>query len=369
MNRNILLLSLVSFLNDLSSEVISAALPLFILQLGGGGYTAGFIGGLRELVASLLKLPAGYLSDRVGLRKPFVVAGYAVSAFFKLLIGVSKTPFHLVVFSSLERLGKGIRTAPRDAIISLSAGKSGESFGLHRAFDTAGALAGSLLALFLVKFFSVRETVIAGAVISLFALIPLLLVKEPEVKEQLKRGSIRLEAGFKRLTVAAFFFSLSSVTYLFFLMWIEEKTGSESLTILLYALYNLFYTLFSFPTGKLADRIGKSKVLVAGYLLFSFFSAGFLLSTSVFWFGFLFSIYGISSAITDGVQRAFVSDLTGEKVKGTAFGVFHAVSGVGALISNLVGGFLWNENPYYLFLFSAVLSVISAAVVFFVGRR
>ena len=221
MGRNILLLGVVSFLNDFSSEMIMPILPFFIADLGGGDVSLGLIGGARDAIASLLKVPCGYWSDRSGKRKIFATAGYASSAVFKLLLAFSAAWQHVLIFAGLERMGKGIRTAARDAIISESMPNArGKGFGIHRSMDTAGAILGSVVAflLFFVWEFSFRSIIVAASILALFSLVPLQFVKDKPRAPQSSSLRISLSALPARLrgfVLVAGVFSLAIILYAF----------------------------------------------------------------------------------------------------------------------------------------------------------
>jgi len=342
--KNVFLLGVASLLNDVSSEMISAVLPLFISQLGGGSVAIGAVGGLRELLSNLLKPLSGYLSDSFLRKKPLVLLGYAVSSFFKLLIGLSKNVEQVVFSSVLERVGKGIRTAPRDSIISLS-GKSGRSFGIHRTMDTTGALIGVILVLFLASLkVENREIIVSAGFISFLSLLPILLVKEPEVlnrKMSETLGKKRFDRKFFKLLAVFAIYSFSSVSFMF-LIFIAEKETSSLTAVILYALLNLSYLLVSFPTGKLSDRVGRRFPLSAGYFLTALSLLTLSLHSGIILLTASFLLYGLALGITDTVQRALTADIVGKEMRGTAYGLFHGVTGVGALLGNLLAGYLWN---------------------------
>jgi MFS family permease len=390
-STNILLLGVVSFLNDLSSEMIIPILPLFITALGGTGLVVGLIGGLQDSISSILKVLSGYWSDRIGRRKIFVSSGYLTSAGFKLLLSSSAIWLHILIFASFERVGKGVRTAPRDAIIADSMPEArGKGFGIHRALDTAGAIAGSVVVLLLLYFlwFDLDQIafykliILIAAIIAFFSLVPLYFVKEG------KRGpqEISLQISLKKLpeplklfiTIATVF-ALANFTYMLFILKALDAFArigvkeSILLVILLYVLFNSFYAVLAIPFGTLSDRIGKWKVLTFGYLLFSLTCLGFAFSDSLAVFLFLFPLYGVVYAMVEGNQRAFVSDLCTEDLRATALGTFHTLIGIITLPASLIAGFLWTITPINLplhsltFFFGSSVSIIS--VILFVALR
>ena len=370
-SANVLLLGIVSFLNDISSEMIMPILPMFIKALGGTGLIVGLIGGLRDSISSILKVFAGYWSDKSGKRKVFVSSGYLISAFFKLFLAFSKIWQHILVFAGLERIGKGLRTAARDAIIADSMPKErGKGFGIHRAMDTSGAIIGSIIVFLLFWFFkfSFKPIILIAAALAFLSLIPLYFVKARKREPQdinLKIGLKGLPRRLKLFIFVSGVFALANFSYMFFVLRAQEFFKGKlsiGVPILLYALFNVFYAAFAVPFGRLSDKIGREKVIVFGYLLFSLTSLGFAFFNSLAAFIILFALYGIVYAIVDGNQRAYVSDLSSEKLRGTALGTFHTMIGLVALPANLIAGFLWQINASVLFIFGAVIGIISVAL-------
>jgi len=353
---------------------------MFITSLGGAGLIVGLIGGLQDSIASILKVLSGYWSDRVGRRKIFVFSGYLTSAIFKLLLAFSRIWQHILLFVSFERVGKGLRTAPRDAIIADSMPEArGKGFGIHRALDTLGAILGGIMALFLYWFleFGFTSIIFIAAIIAFISLSPLYFVKEVKREPQ----KINLQISLKKLPkplmlfiMVATVFALANFTYMFFIlkaaaafMPLMPVKESISLAIFLYVLFNIFYALFAIPFGTLSDRIGKRRVLISGYLLFSVTCLGFAFFDSLLAFLVLFPLYGVVYAMVDGNQRAFVSDLSTEDLRATALGTFHTMIGIIALPASLIAGVLWTITPTLTFLFGSSVSIIS--VILFIVLR
>ncbi len=375
---NVLLLGLVSFLNDLSSEMIMPILPMFITALGGAGLVVGLIGGFRDSLSSILKIFSGYWSDKTGKRKIFVSSGYLISSVFKLFLAFSKAWQYVLVFAGLERVGKGLRTAPRDAIIADSMPEErGKAFGIHRALDTSGAILGSVVVFLLFWFlgFGFKSIILVAAVIAFLCLIPLRFVKEGKREPQdivLKIGLKKLPGPLKLFILISGVFSLANFSYMFFILRAREFfTGklSVGVPILLYILFNIFYAAFAVPSGILSDKIGRKKVIVFGYLLFSLTSLGFAFFSSLTAFIVLFALYGIVYAIIDGNQRAYVADLSSKDLKATALGAYHTTIGLAALPASLIAGFLWQDvAPGVTFIYGSLVSLISV-VLFIIFRN
>jgi MFS family permease len=368
-SANVLLLGIVSFLNDLSSEMIMPILPMFIKSLGGAGLAIGLAGGVRDSIPSILNVLGGYWSDRTGKRKVFVYSGYLTSSLSKCLLAFSKIWQHVVGFGALERVGKGLRTAAVDAIIAESmAAERGKGFGVHRALDTSGAILGSIVVFLLFWFLGLdfKLIILIAGVIAFVSLIPLRFVKESKADPQqitFKIGLKNLSKSLKVFILISGIFSLGNFSYMFFIIRAQQfftAKLSVAVPILLYVLFNIFYAAFAVPLGIISDKIGRQKVIILGYLLFSVTSLGFAFLTSLAAFIALFALYGITYAAVEGNQRAFVSDLCSGQLKATALGTFHTTIGLMALPASLIAGFLWqNIGPSVTFIYGSALGLIS----------
>ncbi len=368
---NVILLGIVSFLTDVSSEMVHPLLPMFIVYLGGTGLVVGLVGGLGDSIASILAVLSGHLSDRVGKRKQFIFSGYGLSSLSKIFLAFSTQWWHILVLKSLERAGKGLRTAPRDAIIADSDERvRGMAFGIHRAMDSSGAVVGSIVAFILLWFMAMGfETIflIAGF-ISLLALIPLFYVRERRREPKKLALEISLKAlprEFRVFLLIVTVFALGNFTYMFFILKAQESlldpAMAVALPVLLYVWFNVVYTIFSIPSGVLSDRIGRKSVLITGYGVFGITCLGFVFFKSFPALVILFGLYGLFFALIDSTQRAFASDLITEDLRGTALGTLHTTIAFTTLPASVIAGSLWQYfGPGATFLYGSAMGFLAA---------
>jgi len=383
---NILLLGVVSLLTDVSSEMMLAILPLFISSLGGAGMAIGLIGGIGDSVASLLKVFSGYWSDRVRKRKPFAFFGYSISSVAKLSFPFVSSWTQLLILRAIERVGKGVRDAPRDALIASSSATSfrGKAFGFHRAMDSSGAFIGAFLAflLFWLLQFEFRTILLISAIVSFLALSPFPWIREVSYEANFQETrplgiSLRsLPENFRRYLTVTVIFALGNFTYMFFILRAKDMFEpvfpsrlATGVPILLYCWFNIVYALFSLPGGMLSDKIGRRSTLRLGYLAYGFLCFGFPFAVRLSSFVILFALYGISYALVEANQRAFASDFVEENLRGVALGAFHTAIGVSTLLSSILAGILWNYNPKLTFLYGALLGLASAISIGSIRKR
>jgi len=374
---NILLLGMVSLLTDLSSEMMVSILPMYITSIGGTAFIVGLTGGLGDSISSLLKVLSGYWSDRTGRRKPFVFFGYGASAVAKLALALSTTWGQILGFRAIERTGKGMRDAPRDAIIADSAAAEvrGRAFGIHRMMDTAGAIGGSLLALLLFWVFDLdfQTIILICAIVAFASLIPFVWVKDVRREPQKRSLGLNFRALPKELKFFVFVatvFALGNFTSWFFVLRARDffaETVSEDravvIAIALYCMFNIVYAAFSIPVGILSDRIGRGRILLLGYALLGVTFFGFALLQSVAGMVVFFILYGLIYAFVEGAERAFVCDMAPEHVRGTALGTLHTAVGVVALPSGVIAGLLWEHvASWAAFVYGGSLGLIAAAL-------
>jgi len=379
-SKNVFVLGLVSFFNDVASEMIYPIVPIFLTSvLGAPVAVVGLIEGIAESTASILKVVSGWLSDKLRKRKPFVIAGYSFSAISKIILSLAYSwPF--VLFARfVDRFGKGTRTAARDALIAESSENSarGRSFGFHRALDTLGAVVGPLIALLAINFLDSNFRLIfflAFIPACIGVLLLILFVKEKRKEANLSPAlnfSWRnLDSSFKIFLLISFIFALGNSSDAFLILRAQNLGLSVVLVILAYVLFNFTYAIFSMPAGIISDKIGPKKVLFSGFLLFSVVYLFFGLTNASFILWLLFPLYGIYMALTEGIGKAYISNLVPQEKAGTAFGVYQTMIGLCTFFASLIAGLLWTyigvSAP---FIFGSVMAVISAFLFFILEKR
>ena len=351
--RNVYLLGITSFLNDLSSEIILPILPFFLKSFGAPYLGIGLVGGLIEGFSSVAKVFSGYLSDLFGKRKPIVFFGYLISQISKVFLAHSSSTFSAGFFVALDRFGKGIRTSPRDALISESKWESGKAFGLHRSLDTLGATIGSFIALLLIFYgFKYNKAIIFAAIIGFFSIIPIIFVKETG-----KSVKPTLDLKIKKYIAFALFFGFCNISYMFFLL--KASDFGVEFAVALYLLFNSVYAFASYPFGVLSDRFGKTKLLSLAYAFLSI-SALFMIQNSLEFFVVAFILYGLFVAISDAQQRAFASELSISK--GFGIGAFQFSYGISTIFGNTLMGFIAELSVDYVFMYLTLVSLIAAVI-------
>lgn len=372
--RNIWATGITSFFTDTSTKMVYSIMPLFLLSIGASKTTISLIEGIAESTASLLKAVSGYWSDKIGRNKPFMLLGYGVTALVTPLYAFIWLPVQVLIVRFVERVGKGIRTAPRDSLISASIpkGETGRSFGFQKAMDNSGAIIGPLLAsLFL--FFNPKDY----SALFLWATIPAILgvlailfgIKE---KKKLANKSAnyqslrRLPKRYYLFLLIVFLFSLGNSSDALLLIKTSETGINEAYIPFVYMIFNATAVLLAVPIGKLSDKIGREKLITAGFFVYAvtYFLFGRYCNISLY-IG-LFVLYGIYGTLTDVSQKSFISDLVNKDMKGTGYGLYHAVLGLTLLPASIIGGWLYDHvNSSVPFYFGAVMAFVAATMMLF----
>jgi len=348
---NVLVLGLVSLLTDVSSEMIYPLLPLFLTSvLGGGPAFLGVIEGVAESTASLLKLFSGIASDRRSGRKKLVLAGYLISSVARPLTALALTPLTVLYIRCADRVGKGIRTSPRDALIADSVDPAirGKAFGFHRSMDHAGAILGPLVATLLLTWFTtdLRTIFWLSAIPGGFAVL-LIVLKVREIKrKEVSAGSFlgAIPKGkLRTYLLVLFIFTLGNSSDAFLLLRAGQLGISLPHIPLLWAFFHVVKMFSSMPFGALSDRIGRRAVIVAGWGVYAFTYAGFAWAATELHMWLLFALYGLFYGLTEGVEKALLADMASPAERGGAFGWYNFTIGSGALPASLIFGFIWQK--------------------------
>jgi MFS family permease len=372
--KNILFTGTTSFLTDTSVKMVYSVMPMFLMSIGASKTSLALIEGLAESTASLIKAFSGFWSDKIGKNKPFMLIGYGLSALIIPLYTFVVSPVQVLILRFIERFGKGIRTAPRDSLIAGSVlnNETGRGFGLQKAMDNSGAIAGPLAAFALLSFFHENYRLIfliAGipAILAIFVIIF-------GIKEARKnKHSLFTKFHFKDFPVKYYFFlgiififTLGNSTDALLLVKANETGVKVVLIPLVYLITNAVSVLASIPIGSLSDRIGKEKILIIGFIIYAVVYYGFGITSSTGIITCLFALYGLYSAATDGIQKAFISDIVDSNKKGTGLGIYNALLGITLLPASLIAGFLYDMiNSSIPFYFGASTAALSALLMFF----
>lgn len=376
LHPDVLKLGLVSFLTDLSSEMIFSVFAIFFTTIAGASAALlGLIEGLADFSASSLNYLAGWLSDRTGKRKVFALAGYGFSALAKIILLITSSVVGLSIFRVIERLGKGFRGPPRDAWLAAVSDKDtrGYSFGVHKALDKSGAVLGPLVAYGLLSWLgdgasTFRILFWVALIPALLGIVALSLIKDQPGVEHPRENMFEtwkiLSPQFKRYLVAAGIFSLAYFSFGFLLLRAHSVGFSVKDIVLLYALFNIAFVVVSPLIGKLGDRLGRARIIMLGYLIYLLMSLGFAFATTQWQVIVLFIIYGVFYAIDEAQSKAFIADLELER-RASAIGVYNFVTGLVYLPASLIAGALWLMHPSSAFFVAACLAFIALTVFIF----
>jgi len=374
LNPNVFFLGMVSLLTDVSSEMIFTLVPFFLCNVLGAATTiVGIVGGVSESTDAIFRIFSGWVSDKLGKRKLLAVLGYSLSTIAKPFMYLASTWGVVLAVRFGDRVGKGIRTSPRDALVadSVSAGERGKGFGLHRAMDTFGAVLGLVIAAVIIYFVqggglklgleTYQWLVLVGVIPAVLAVLVLLaFVREQRPRangsshHELISGRIAtsFDTRFKVFLAIMAVFTLGNSSDFFVILRAQNLEAPLIHVVLMLVLLNITYTAISLPAGVLSDKLGRRRVIIFGWFIYALVYLGFALSTSIWQVWLLFACYGIYYGIVEGVSRAFVADLVPEEKRGTAYGLYHGVVGLTLLPASLIAGWLWDAfspaAPFFL---------------------
>jgi MFS family permease len=380
LSRTVLVLGIVSLLIDISSEMIYPLIPIFLNDVLHASKTyIGLIEGVAESTASILKVFSGWLSDRLGKRKFIVFWGYGISVFSRPILATATSWIDVLVYRFTDRVGKGVRTAPRDAIIADSTEQNilGKAFGFHRTMDTTGAVIGPAIAFAILGLFSggfhlvFWISIIPGILALLCIAIFVQDVKKHTLTERPQITLRHLNRDFKVFLIIVTIFTLGKTSEAFLVLRAQELGVSIATIPLIYLTFNMVSAFFSTPAGIIADRFGKRKTILSSYFLFSLIFFGFAVATNLAHAWLLFIAYGIFVAMNEGVQRAYVATVIRPEIMATGYGVYHTIIGISSLPSSIIGGVLWEHfGSQTLFYYGAFMSLISSiAFIFFISLK
>jgi len=368
LEKNAFFTGLTSFFTDTSSKMVYSMMPLFLLSIGASKTTISLIEGIAESTASLLKAISGYWSDKVGKNKPFMVIGYGITAIVTPLYALAIIPIQILFFRFFERIGKGLRAAPRDSLIcgSIKKNEAGKTFGFQKAMDNSGAIVGPLIAFLLLSLFPLNYTNIflLATIPAVFGVLTIVIfIKEAKAEKKETTNNISLKQLPKKFyffLIIIFVFTLGNSADALLLVKTSETGIDKSYIPFVYMIFNTVSVLLAIPIGKLSDRIGREKLIILGFLVYAIVYYFFGRFNSINIFIFLFMMYGFYSALTDGSQKAMISDIVSKDLKGTGFGAYHAVLGITLLPASLIAGLLYDKvNSNAPFYFGSVMALIA----------
>lgn len=378
--HNVLYLGLVSFFTDFSTEMILGVLPTYLVNnLGVSKAILGAIEGSSELTSYVFRMISGSISDKVRKRKIFVIMGYGLSTVSKPFFVVASTWYDAFIVRAMDRVGKGVRTAPRDALIadSVSESISGKAFGIHRTIDQMGAIAGPLVAFAILQSIDIHAVFLVSLIPGAIAVIILIFfVKEVAIKKFASsttilgniRGLLKENKPFVILTIITGIFSLGAFNFSFILLRASELGVDQSFIPIVYAIINVAHTVIGIPAGILSDKLGKEKVILLSYCIFAISSMLMVVSINNLSYAYILAvIFGLYVGISETVQRAIIPKYVTSELRGTAYGLYSVVTGVCFFVSNITFGFIWDNysiNMAVVYSLSLSLSAIMGMIIF-----
>ena len=367
--RNVFYTGIISFLTDTSAKMVYSVMPMFLLSMGASKTSLSLIEGIAESTAALIKTFSGYWSDKIGRNKPFMLIGYGISAVVMPLYAFVASPLQVLYLRFIERTGKGIRTAPRDSLVAASVdnGEMGKSFGLHKAMDNSGAIVGPLVAFVLLLLLpgNFRLIFLFGGIPAILGIFVIIFgLKEAKKDEENLLKKFRFSDYPKRFYLflgIIFIFTLGNSTDALLMVKANEVGIKVTFIPLVYLITSVVSVILSIPLGSLSDRIGREKLLIAGYLIYAVVYFGFGITSDIAVIAGLFALYGVYTASTDSVQKAFISDIVDKNKQGTGMGIYNALIGITLLPASLIAGLMYDKiNSSVPFYFGAVTAILSA---------
>jgi len=371
---NIFFIGLISFFTDISTEMVYPLIPLYLVSsFGATPALIGVIEGVAESLASLLKVFSGYLTDRFKKKKIIAFSGYATGLIYKIALIFASSWGGIFCARIIDRFGKGIRTAPRDVLVSESADKNnmGKAFGLHKSLDMFGASLGILITYFIISNsdgnYDYKRLFALSMIPAALGLCMFIFIKEKKQTREIKnkepfwKNINKIDPQLKLYLLVVFLFTLGHSSNAFIILKAKTMGFDNAGVILLFFVYNAVASFFSMPLGKLSDKIGRKNLIVPGYFAFALCYFGFAFANNKFAIELVFVLYGIYTAMITGVERAFVAEISPQELKGTMLGLHSTVAGIGLLPASIIAGLLWNKfGSSVPFVFGACLSLLSA---------
>lgn len=375
LTKAIVLLSFVSLFTDIASEMLYPIMPIFLKSIGFSIVLIGILEGLAEATAGISKGYFGHLSDRIGKRVPFIRSGYTMSALSKPMMAIFQFPLWIFFARTLDRLGKGVRNSARDALLSdeSTPETKGKVFGFHRGMDTLGAAIGPFIALAFLYFYpeQYRWLFVIAFVPGIIAILLTWVLKEkkreiPTNQEKKKTNFFSFlgywknaNSQYKFLVIGLLAFALINSSDVFLLLMVKHQGFSDTQMIGLYIFFNLLYALLSYPTGWLADKLGMKRIMVSGFLVFALVYTLFGFATSLIHFIVLFGFYAFYASATEGISKAWISNLVKKENTATAIGFYNSFQSIATLLASSIAGLLWyGFNPTVMFIVSGIGSVL-----------
>lgn len=373
---NVIFLGMVSFFADVSAEMVYPIIPLYLTSaFGATPAMVGVIEGIAESLASLLKVFSGYITDKYKKKKPIAFIGYATGLIYKVALVFAQSWLGILGARVIDRIGKGIRTAPRDVMVSESSegGRIGTAFGIHKALDMAGSALGILIAYLLLKNsngnYAYKQIFIISMIPAALSLLMFFKIREKkeeriiQEREPFWKNVNKLDSQLKLYLFVAFSFTLGNSSNAFLLLRAKSVGFDDTTVILLYFIYNITASILAIPAGKRSDKVGRKRSLVVGYIVFTLVYFGFAFVFNKTFMIALFILYGVYTALTAGVERAFIAEISPKELKGTMLGLHSTVVGIALLPASAIAGFLWNSfGPKAPFIFGSFMSLVAAFI-------